>query len=80
MLTNDAKVVLKFLKKNIFTRFGTPTEITSDGGTPFINQLVKNIIAKYGVRHNVATTYHPQTSGQVEVSNREVKQILHKTL
>ena len=33
-----------------------------------------------GVRHNVVTPYHPQTSGQVEVSNREIKQILSKTV
>ena len=71
--TNDAKVVLKFLKKHIFTHFGTPREIISDGGTHFINQLVRNILEKYGFRHKVAMTYHPQTSGLVEVSNREVK-------
>ena len=35
---------------------------------------------KYGVRHNVATPYHPQTSGQVEVSNREIEHILSKIL
>ncbi|KAH9681669.1 hypothetical protein KPL71_027055 [Citrus sinensis] len=29
---------------------------------------------------NVATPYHPQTSGQVEISNREIKQILEKTV
>ena len=57
--TNDAKVVLKFLKIHIFTRFGTPRAIISDGGMRFINQLVKNILAKYGVRHKVVTTYHP---------------------
>ncbi|XP_027357491.1 uncharacterized protein LOC113866892 [Abrus precatorius] len=33
---------------------------------------------KYGVKHKVATPYHPQTNGQVEVSNREIKQILEK--
>lgn len=71
--TNDANVVLKFLKKHIFTRFGTAIAIFSDGGTHFIIQLVNNILAKYGVRHKMTTTYHPQTSGQVEVSNREVK-------
>ena len=77
---NEAKVVLKFLKTHIFTPSGTPRAIISDGGTHFIIQLVKKIIAKYGVRHIVATTYHPQTSGQVEVSNREVKHILQKTV
>ncbi|XP_075483712.1 uncharacterized protein LOC142523866 [Primulina tabacum] len=38
------------------------------------------LLAKYGVRHKVATLYHPQTSGQVEVSNRELKRILEKTV
>ncbi|KAK4709791.1 hypothetical protein R3W88_004304 [Solanum pinnatisectum] len=77
--TNDAKVVVKFIKKHIFTRFGTPRAMISDGGSHFINSSVWNLLAKYGVRHKVATAYHPQTSGQVEVSNRKVKQILQKT-
>lgn len=41
---------------------------------------MKNLLAKYGVRHNVATTYHPKMSRMVEVSNRQVKQILQKTV
>lgn len=78
--TNDAKVVVNFVKKHIFTRFGTPRVMISDGGTYFCNKLLDNILAKYGVKHKVATAYHPQTSGQVEVSNREIKQILEKTV
>jgi len=78
MPTNDAKVVLKFLKKHIFTWFRTPRAIISYGGKHFINQLVRNILVKDGVYHKMATTYHPQINGQVKVSNREVKQILHK--
>jgi hypothetical protein len=35
---------------------------------------------KYFITHKVATPYHPQTSGQVEVSNREIKHILEKTV
>ncbi|XP_042045282.1 uncharacterized protein LOC121791382 [Salvia splendens] len=35
---------------------------------------------KYGVQHKVATPYHPQTSGQVEVSNREIKRVLEKVV
>ncbi|XP_049344024.1 uncharacterized protein LOC125808353 [Solanum verrucosum] len=78
--SNDARVVIKFIKKHIFTRFGTPRAIISDGGKHFINHLVKNLVVKYGIRHKVATAYHPQTNGQVEVSNREVKQILQKSV
>ncbi|XP_062104308.1 uncharacterized protein LOC133815486 [Humulus lupulus] len=36
--------------------------------------------SKYGVRHKVALAYHPQSNGQTEVSNREIKSILEKTV
>jgi IS30 family transposase len=35
---------------------------------------------KYGITHKFATPYHPQTSGQVEISNKEIKRILEKTV
>ncbi|GKV44612.1 hypothetical protein SLEP1_g51776 [Rubroshorea leprosula] len=76
--TNDARVVVKFLKSNIFTRFGTPRAVVSDGGKHFCNKQYENLLAKYGVTHKIATPYHPQTSGQVEVSNRKLKRILEK--
>ncbi|KAL5567330.1 hypothetical protein UlMin_030494 [Ulmus minor] len=78
--TNDAKVVTRFLKKNIFTRFGTPRAIISDGGSHFCNRQFSALLTKYGVKHKVATPYHPQTSGQAEISNREIKRILEKTV
>ena len=76
--TNDAKVVVNFLKKNVFTRFGVPRALISDGGSHFCNKQIKTLLQKYGVRHKIATPCHPQTSGQVEVSNRELKRILEK--
>ena len=78
--TNDARVVTSFLKKNIFSRFGVPRAIISDGGSHFCNKQFDSLLVKYGVRHKVATPYHPQTSGQVEISNRELKRILEKTV
>ncbi|KAL5545060.1 hypothetical protein UlMin_008844 [Ulmus minor] len=78
--TNDSRVVIRFLKKNIFARFGTPRAIISDGGSHFCNKQFDALLSKYGVTHRVATPYHPQTSGQVEVSNRELKRILEKTV
>ncbi|RVW76984.1 Transposon Ty3-I Gag-Pol polyprotein [Vitis vinifera] len=73
-------VVLKFLKENIFSRFGVPKAIISDGGTHFCNKPFEALLAKYGVKHKVATPYHPQTSGQVELANREIKNILMKVV
>ncbi|GJV81129.1 reverse transcriptase domain-containing protein [Tanacetum coccineum] len=77
--TNDARVVVKFLK-SIFARFGTPRAIISDHGTYFCNDKFAKVMSKYGVTHRLATAYHPQTSGQVEVSNRGLKCILERTV
>ncbi|CAN6713658.1 unnamed protein product [Malus baccata var. baccata] len=77
--TNQGSVVLKFLQGVIFPRFGISCVILSDGGKHFINKPFANLLAKYGINHRVVTPYHPQTSGQVEVSNRELKRILEKT-
>nr|GEU52553.1 reverse transcriptase domain-containing protein [Tanacetum cinerariifolium] len=77
--TNDARVVVKFLK-SFFARFGTPRAIISDRGTHFCNDQFAKVMIKYGVTHRLATAYHPQTSGQVEVSNRGLKRILERTV
>nr|GEU94466.1 reverse transcriptase domain-containing protein [Tanacetum cinerariifolium] len=70
--TNDARVVCKFLK-NLFARFGTPRFIISDRGTHFCNDQFAKAMLKFGVTYRLATPYHPQTSGQVEVSNCGLK-------
>nr|GEX83722.1 reverse transcriptase domain-containing protein [Tanacetum cinerariifolium] len=77
--TNDARVVCKFLKY-LFARFGIPRSIISDRGTNFCNDQFAKVMLKYGVTHRLATAYHPQTSGQVEVSNRGLKRILERTV
>nr|GEZ20878.1 reverse transcriptase domain-containing protein [Tanacetum cinerariifolium] len=77
--TNDARVVCKFLK-SLFARFGTPRAIISDRGTHFCNDQFAKVMLKYGVTHRLATAYHPQTSGQVEVSTHGLKRILERTV
>ncbi|XP_019057368.1 PREDICTED: LOW QUALITY PROTEIN: uncharacterized protein LOC109116428 [Tarenaya hassleriana] len=77
--TNDSKVVSRMLQRIIFPRFGVPRVLISDGGTHFVNRIIDTLLKKYGVQHRVTTPYHPQTSGQVEISNREIKSILEKT-
>lgn len=73
-----AQVIIKMFKNDILPRFGIPRLIISDGGSHFILKYFENLLTKYGVRHRVATPYHLQTSGQVEISNREIKKILQK--
>ena len=78
--TNDHKVVLKFLKEHIFSCFGMPRAIISDGGLHFCNRPFEKLLKKYGVTHKVSKAYHPQTNGQAELANREIKHILEKTV
>nr|GEV46102.1 reverse transcriptase domain-containing protein [Tanacetum cinerariifolium] len=77
--TNDARVVCKILK-SLFARFRTPRAIISDHGTHFCNDQFAKVMLKYGVTYRLAIAYHPQTSGQVEVSNRGLKRILKRTV
>ncbi|GJU22252.1 reverse transcriptase domain-containing protein [Tanacetum coccineum] len=77
--TNDARFVCKFLK-SLFARFGTPRAIISNRGTHFCNDQFAKVMLKYGVTDRISTAYHPQTSGQVEVSNRGLKRILERTV
>ncbi|KAL9379588.1 hypothetical protein Peur_028070 [Populus x canadensis] len=78
--TNDAKVVLDFVRTHIVDRFGIPKAIISDRGTHFCNRSMEALLRKYHVTHRTSTAYHPQTNGQAEISNREIKSILEKTV
>ena len=73
-------MVAKFLHSQIFTRFGTLRALITNGETHFCNKLVDIVLRKYGVRHRIALAYHPQNNDQAEVSNREIKSILEKTV
>ncbi|GJR00096.1 reverse transcriptase domain-containing protein [Tanacetum coccineum] len=78
--TNDARVVVVKFLKSLFSRFGAPRAIISDRGTHFCNDKFDKVMSKYGVTHRLSTPYHPQTSGQVEVTNRGLKRILERTV
>jgi transposase InsO family protein len=60
----------------IFSRFRVPRIVVSDGGSHFIDKHFKQYLLEHEIRHNVATPYHPQTSGQAETSNKQIKNIL----
>ncbi|XP_026410339.1 uncharacterized protein LOC113305532 [Papaver somniferum] len=65
--------------EHIFSIFGTPRVVISDGGSHF-KRSFHALLKKYNISHKVGTPYHPQTSGQYEISNREIKFILEKTV
>ena len=74
---NDANTVVGFLQRIIFSRFGTPRTIISDGGSHKVFEKLMNI---YGIKNIMTLAYHPQTNGLAEISNREIKKILDKTV
>jgi transposase InsO family protein len=77
---SDSKNSKNMFEEIIFLRFGVPRMVISDGGTHFIDRSFRKYLLKHGIHHNIATPYHPQTSGQVETSNKQIKNILQKTV
>ncbi|GJX10642.1 reverse transcriptase domain-containing protein [Tanacetum coccineum] len=73
------EVVVKFLK-SLSTDWCSEESNISDRGTHFCNDKFDKVMSKYGVTHRLSTPYHPQTSGQVEVTNRGLKRILERTV
>ena len=77
---NDANTVVGFIQRNILSRFRAPRTMISDEGSHFANKVFAKLMSRYGIRHLMILAYHPQSNGQAEISNREIKKILEKTL
>jgi len=78
--TNDSRVGTKLFKRVIFPYFRVARVPISNNGMYFIGRKLEALLNKYGVHHKYGLGYQPQTSGQVEMSNREIKPILEKTI
>ena len=77
---SDTKHARKMFQEVIFPRFGTPRMVKSDGGSHFIDKTFRNYLRELGAKHNFATPYHLLTNGQAETSNKQIKNILQKTV
>ncbi|GJY86302.1 reverse transcriptase domain-containing protein [Tanacetum coccineum] len=77
--TNDARVVVKFLR-SLFARFGVAKALISDRGTHFCNSQLEKALQRYGVTHKLSTAYHPQSNRQTEVTNKAIKCILERSV
>jgi hypothetical protein len=76
----DAMHSKKMFHEVIFLRYGVPRIVISDGGSHFIDQTFRKALSGVGVDHWIATPYHPQMSDQAETSNKQIKNILQKTV
>ena len=75
---NDVITVVRFIQRNILSRFRAPRTIISDEGNHFANKVFEKLMSRYGIKHVMGLAYHPQSNGQAEISNREIKKILEK--
>jgi hypothetical protein len=71
---------ISMIKNVIFPCYGVVRIFISDGGTHFTGNSFRKRLSKLGIEHRVTTAYHPQTNGQAETSNRQLKSILNKTV
>jgi transposase InsO family protein len=71
---------ISMIKNVIFPRYGVPRILISDEGTHFMGNSFRKCLSKLGIEHRVTTAYHPQTNGQAETSNRQLKSILNMTI
>ena len=78
--TNDSRIVAKLFKKVLSPYFGVPRVLISDNGMHFIEKKLKALLKNHGVHYKFKLGYDPQKSGQVEISNCEIKYILEKTV
>src|SRR6266511_1152831 len=74
----NARNIANFLYEDIICRHGCPRKIISDRGTHFNNQVIKNLLERFKIRHNLSTPYHPKTNGLVERFNKTLCESLAK--
>lgn len=74
------KKVAEFLREYIFYKFFFPRELVTNQGAQFISNLIKYLMREHHIMHMTSTSYHPQQNGQVEVTNRELENILTKVV
>jgi len=77
---DDSMHSKKMFEEIIFPSFGVPRIVISDRGSHLIDKRFEQYLSKHGIHHDIATPYHPQTSGQVETTNKQIKNILQKTV
>ena len=63
---------------NMFSRFGIPKILLSDGGPQFTSAIMEEVLSLLGINHSVTTPYHPEANGLCERVNGTIKSMLRK--
>lgn len=76
----SGRQVIKFMWKNIVTRFGIPKVLISDNGLQFSENPFRDWCVDKGITHRFTSVAHPQANGKTEVSNRTIFNVINKRL
>ena len=66
--------------RSLFSTFGVPDELSSDGGPEFTAGVTRDFLNTWGVRHRISSAYHPQSNGRAEVAVKSAKRLLRSNV
>jgi transposase InsO family protein len=75
---NDGRTTDIFIFNHIITHFGVPQALFIDHGSHFQNQMMSELHAKLGFRHENSSPYYPQENGQFEAINKVPKTMIQR--
>jgi transposase InsO family protein len=64
------------MRDQVYHKEGLPAKVYSDQRPQFVSRFMKHLYTLLGIEENLSTAYHPQTDGQTERINYEVKKYL----
>ena len=80
LVKGNDQAIIDLMYGEIFTHFGVPKEVVTDGGPHFVSHKFEALLQKYHIQHRIASPYHPRATGQVEITNKVLESILTKTV
>lgn len=66
--------------RSLFATFGVPEELSSDGGPEFTAGVTRDFLVRWGVKHRISSSYHPQSNGRAEVAVKTTKRLLRSNV
>ena len=63
--------------REIFTNYGTPEEISTDGGPQFTSQPFKQFLKNWAIQHSRSSAHYPESNGRAELHVKSSKRIIY---
>jgi len=62
-----ASTIVKFIKRNIITRFDVPWDIVTDNGPQFVAQELQDMCSKYNINLHHSSPYYPKVMDKLKL-------------